>query len=1133
MLQIDENVEPKVEWKDTELTRSLPPKIEIFVGEPVQYSSERSVIEKLVCQLEAESRCAVIFANISLSSRQIDFVVAVENKILVIEAKGYTHAIRGGENGPWQIKAASGDWKDFRNPYAQARDAALAVRDAMRSFARIRTEVPYPAAAVIFTPNIPYGSEIYQGDFKVSVTGLDGLHDALQAQQPQTRSWPLDRWKTFAQHLRLTPVSTVAAACDPALFEAEDLLRQYVAAYRCAYTHPEPFVPFGCRSGDEMVSSDDLVRLVTERHADILIQGPSGCGKSLLADQAGLRFAEHGGLAITIPVKDYTGSLKAVLDREVGLLSGAAATRVLGAARRLNRPLLLVVDGYNECAVPERPSLTRALAALVRKCEASLLVSSQCPVSRSDLLALRTVEVPPATPETKTAIALSVAGGDALTNELENLLGAVATGLEAKLIGEVGQQLGRGESRYALFDAFARKRLDEAASDGIRLLSRLAGWLSERIAFSLSVRDLDRLMDQDRVPHSIATRLQTAMLLTQRRDRISFAHEMFFDAFASENVIRCAAGQPAPVLTALMTPQHTHRRAFIIGAIDDHLLRDQVLEGLADAQSIAACLTGACGRAAREWAEARCVALWDRLRAEALGLRFRISDRGWGNVAFDEATLTAWTPLERAFLDAMPQQIVEGYYLDKTLRTVGILDQRIAEEGTRLRDEARERKVALRSALFANAYVFQSSTAPGIAHICTHLHGGLFRTTSDALARMIERKLGEDSLSPGQVYLLLMLSRGGDIAAPLIAQAIKSHWAGAPYHLQLDLVAAAHCCRPSNDRDRVALIAAIEALPQPGYVLLSTTIVEALQCLGALENSEHEHIAVVREEVNQCLTDPRDPEHCGMAYGLYSAQFDHPYAGAYCAVIAELPENDQKTLLTMAANGATDTSFFLAPLLIDLASSGDPAVGNSIARWTALPRTDSVMPQDCVAVFVVAHIALARLGCTLPELDGRCVGAGHSAEALAACGAILYWCNRAELNETTRRRACDAPLRVLIQHERGVALDVIQRCERATLDGVTRLSGEPLVERSILSGFPAEAAEICRQALARPLSQVGYFRHYSNYDRLQNLTLALDVLAHHGNRVDLSLLRQYATDPTLGTSAIEAVKMIEKRLAPV
>ena len=683
----------------------MPPMTTLYIGSPIGYASERVVLERVLDLLARDGRPTVIFANISLGARQIDFIVGSNDLALIIEAKGFTRPIRGGENGPWQVQVTSGDWKDFRspwNPYLQARDAALEVRDAMRSFGG--WVVQYPAAAVIFVPRIPDGSKVYTGDFKVSVTGLDGLDASLRARQKG--AWSVDRWTSFARHLGLTPVNSVTAACDERLAEAEALLAQYSDAYSRAYTHQERVVPYACRSGDQPVSSDDVVSLVAERHADVLIHGPSGCGKTLSAGQAGHAFSQYGGIAITIPIKDYSGGIKAVLNREVGLLCGASAATLLRAVKRLNRPLLFVVDGYNECPAPDRPSLTRALTALARVYEANLVITSQCPLARGDLLPLHTVEVPLATPETKTAIALNITGGDALPTELQYLVDAIATGLEARLIGEAGQQLSRGSSRYALFDAFTRKRLDDTASDGIRLLSQVAGWLSERVAFSLSVRDLDRMMDLDREPHATATRLLTAGLLTQRGDKISFAHEMFFHAFVAENVVRRAAGRSAEVLTALASPQHADRKAFIIGAIDDDLLRDQVLEGLADAQSIAACIDGACGRAAREWAEARCVALGERLRAEALGVSFRVSEKALTNVAFEQATLTAWTALERALLAVISQQIREGHYLDEVLDTTGVLDRRIAEEEARLLDEARERKVALRSGLFATAYVF-------------------------------------------------------------------------------------------------------------------------------------------------------------------------------------------------------------------------------------------------------------------------------------------------------------------------------------------------------------------------------------------------------------------------------------------
>ena len=115
-----------------------------------------------------------------------------------------------------------------------------------------------------------------------------------------------------------------------------------------------------------------------------------------------------------------------------------------------------------------------------------------------------------------------------------------------------------------------------------RVLSQIAVRLSDRIAFSLSVRDLDRLMDEKHVPHGLSKLLQKKGLLTLRGERISFAHEMFFDVFAAEAVVRGAAGRAESVLAALATPQHAARKDFIIGAIDDDLFLEQLLEVLED-----------------------------------------------------------------------------------------------------------------------------------------------------------------------------------------------------------------------------------------------------------------------------------------------------------------------------------------------------------------------------------------------------------------------------------------------------------------------------------------------------------------------------------------------------------------------
>ena len=259
-------------------------------------------------------------------------------------------------------------------------------------------------------------------------------------------------------------------------------------------------------------------------------------------------------------------------------------------------------------------------------------------------------------------------------------------------------------------------------------------------------------------------------------------------------------------------------------------------------------------------------------------------------------------------------------------------------------------------------------------------------------------------------------------------------------------------------------------------------------------------LQVIREEVRQFLANPDGHESCTAAYRTYYAQFDHPLSAAYGEAVADLSEAERKQLLMMAGKGWDNLSFFLSPLIIELASFCAPEAGAIISRWTELPPTDSFMPQDAIGVFVVAHIALGRLGCLLPERQTE--PDNPSAESLAACGAILYWSNRTDLDEDARCTACRQPLSVLARHELGAAVDAIRHCEHALVEGVERIPGQGLVQRSIVNCFPVEVTEFCRQALKSPSSLIGYFTHF---DRRQVLGFCIQVLGNHGNVGDLML----------------------------
>ena len=85
--------------------------VEIYIGSPIQHESERSTLNVIERLLAADKRKAVVLANISVDSRQTDFVVALDGLVLVIEAKSSSQPVQGGENGFWQVHLTSGNWE--------------------------------------------------------------------------------------------------------------------------------------------------------------------------------------------------------------------------------------------------------------------------------------------------------------------------------------------------------------------------------------------------------------------------------------------------------------------------------------------------------------------------------------------------------------------------------------------------------------------------------------------------------------------------------------------------------------------------------------------------------------------------------------------------------------------------------------------------------------------------------------------------------------------------------------------------------------------------------------------------------------------------------------------------------------
>ena len=1110
--------------------------MKIYIGDPIEYESERIILKEVEQLLAADGRQAVVFANFSVASHQIDLFIAVDGLPLVIEAKTCNRRVRGGENGPWKIRLANRNWKKFRNPYKQALAAAFAIKNAIGSFSNKGSLFIH--SAVVFTNEIPVGSDIYRGDFKVAVIGQADLGGLLR--QRCARSWSEEQWVDFAKYLRLTHVTSIFAACDPRIVEAVHRLQHYATMFNQMYSDLEKLIPFSCRSKEDVISSTDVAHLVVEQCDNVLFHGPTGCGKSMLAASIGIALSKKGDVVVFIQGKDFGSKVHELIESEARLLGAPSGKLLLNDAHRLDRPLVFVIDGYNECTDDRRKNLTRAIAGLVTEYNARVVVTSQVPLVREDLLYLRKVDVLPPDMETKRAIADSASKSGIRSDHLEILLTSVSTGLEARLVGEVGADIRLGSSRFALFDAFARKRLGEHALACVSVLSQMAAWLSDRLTFSMSVRDFNRLAYRENLSAEHSRLLLQSGLLTSRGDQVSFSHEMFLNAFAAEAVIRTADDRAESVLQALTVPINSVRKDLIIGAVDDDCMLEQLLPGLEDSSSIRSCLLGHCGSRAKEWAEERCQQLWTRLSKEAGNVRFQYGVGGWGaGIVFNKDDLTQWTRADYAFFDVISGLIMKGCYVENAFQVIKVLDYRMEQELRRFLDESESDEAQLRTAIFAICYVFprHSESAPGISEICASLHNGTAAVVEgtiqsyDVAVKSIMVKLDRRELSNGQLCLYLRLCRHGGISASFIAHCIEMYWDTAPYHLRLELLECAGLSSAAEDSTaKVRLIKTVKSLlGRRDRHLLDCTILETLESLGELDDSAMEHQAVVVDNIRHCLARPKERDSQILAWEIYSAQFDHLYSQTYWEILDNLVDDDRKKLLKMAAKGAPEDSLWIVPLIFDLLSYGAQSIGEEIARWTALPRANNIVnPGNAIGRYVMAHIALARLCCPLPE--NRNQDSNSADRSLKACGFILYWINRIDICEAERLSYCESGLHTLEREGRFSAIDVICECEHATLEFPIEFHGDQAVIHSIVRRFPNEVAAISRSALRDSKSLIGYFKNWSKFNTNRNLLFAINVLKHYGSGEDQTLLRKYATKQELGKQALEALKALEQRL---
>jgi hypothetical protein len=874
-----------------------------------------------------------------------------------------------------------------------------------------------------------------------------------------------------------------------------------------------------------------VVRALSGENLNFL--GPSGCGKTLASYKIATDFCVQGGIAVVLPAVNYSGDVRQVLDAEVSELDVPSFRSLLEACSETQGRLLLVVDGYNECAPHRRSNLIRSVAAIVRQSKGSVVITSQVPIERRDLLTVTQVDVPTPSSTTKAKICTQITGQKAISDGVLALLESVSSGLEARIVGELGSQLVIGSSRFAILDSYVRRLLGDLASHGITVLSEFARALVERISFSLSQPDFDRLAVAMGFKTEALSCLCRFRFIVERGTRVSFGHELFFRAFDAESVVRQANGDPSILMNALSTPVHKDSAAMIVGAIDNEGLLISLLPQISDQSILESCISGECGLLAKRWVEREIVKVIERVGEEISGLVFELKEDAWMGLSVVEQSLLPLTSQEHSLLAICALRAKDGYYFDDILSAVGSMDRKLSSELSRLSAEARERelKLPIRSALFGNMYVF--ARGPGIGNLVRSIESGFpFRSCSEHGTEVILEQFQRDDLTPGQLYLLLGLARHHlretALIAPRLPQLFEQHWRFAPYHLRLDLVQTAGYCRNAGEADRLTLIDTLNSLDNSsGSLGISSTIVDALKSLGALDEDEANYTAIVRDKLKELLTKPDNSEMQDAAAGIWTCQFDHPYESAFNEAIQELSSDDQSTFLIMAARGINDENMFASLLIQEIGDRRLTEASPVVARWLRPPKENSFMPQESINLFYTSYVVMAQLRSELT--DEEFSPATPVDLAFAFCGRALYWLCRDDLNIDTRRSHSIiwvSSLGTLRPAAAVFALSSISEAGNARREMAGFGFDHDSLVLAIPGTFPVAILAICKNML---LSGDWRSTEPRVFVMEKRLHFAVRLLGHYGDREDLLLLRSLAIDPELGSTALRAIGEIELR----
>ncbi|MBK0368638.1 SMEK domain-containing protein [Flavobacterium agrisoli] len=858
-----------------------------------------------------------------------------------------------------------------------------------------------------------------------------------------------------------------------------------------------------------------------------IILGRSGCGKSLLAKAWALNNSD-GMVPLLLEAKYFETGLIRMIDEEVIKNGFSSASDFFEICNEAGKKIFLVLDGINECDSSKAAVLLGQLAEISNEHEIFYIITAQD--HSADFESLEADFLRMSLPDIglKAAIAAKYSNySEKLMPVLEN----VSTAQEAKMVGEIGEFGADRISRFSLFELYVRKKLAGFETQAMLLLLLAADWMSKEITFSISLRQLNIIMQKHNISDLILERCLKEHILVRDFTKVSFEHEMILNFFTADAVIRFS-NKAEELISEFKSPRNDEKRLLIIGAVDDPVLRNSLLENVTDIALIQDIIKGEAGEYCRNWAEESVVRVIEKLRLEAEEIYFAItSDKNFPVEAHSDSE-ASWTYSDKLFLQVLAFKLSEAEHLQEILSIIGIVENRIKEFYKALFEEAKEQKISLRNGLFAAAYVSYRNyeTVPGISQLFDLANSGVFTLGHEP--KIADQKIREQlpsEVTSGQLYFLLHMLRfnlSGAILYPIIHEALTASWNIIPYHLKVEVLwFVPHCA--TDGMQQQALVNALETiLSETRNGWISTLVLEALADLDALDEDTESHKETVKLEISKLLEKPETEESWREAFYLYSNQFDHPYNRAYFESLQELEEDSKRIFYSMAVRYHSENSLFVPGLIFMSEQLHGEGCCKYILHYLDKPESESILRYEQVKTWIAANAILGRYNFEIENIAAE----DADPDFQHTCAKLYYWINRTNISEQEIRKNCAPIFQLLFQSNALYAIYILKELEFSyyqTHFPVRFYENENTSIKGIYDLFPDKLLEACRKGVADPVA--GNARYgFDSGDAI--IRFAIDKIGAYGNAADLSLLQQTTGSPVYGRNAVVALKQIKARL---